>query len=131
MDENKKTRSGAGTPERARMETTSRKASLPTSQFTTASNDRQIKVSDILHYGRENAVSLRYLTMVLQMDDRSVRLKIEQERRNGIPICADNRTGYFLPAGDHEKMACVRSMRHRAGEIMKTARAIEKGNYGC
>ncbi|MBS7225956.1 MAG: hypothetical protein KH050_11585 [Clostridiaceae bacterium] len=125
MVETKKTRPGADTPERVMMETTSRKASLPASQFTTASSDRQFKVSDILHCGRENAVSLRYLTMVLQMDDRSVRLRIEQERRNGIPICADNRTGYFLPASDHEKMACVRSMKHRAEEILKTARAIE------
>ena len=51
---------------------------------------------------------------------------IEQERRSGTPICADNLTGYYIAANEAEKAACVRSMRHRAGEIMKTARAIER-----
>ena len=39
---------------------------------------------------------------------------------------ADNATGYYLPATEHERAACVRSMRHRAGEIMKSAQAIEQ-----
>ncbi|WP_242972709.1 hypothetical protein [Pseudoflavonifractor sp. An184] len=43
-----------------------------------------------------------------------------------MPICADNLTGYYLPATQEERTACVCSMRHRAGEIMRTARAIER-----
>ena len=53
-------------------------------------------------------------------------LMIERERREGRPILADNATGYYLPATEHERAACVRSMRHRAGEIMKSAQAIEQ-----
>ena len=60
------------------------------------------------------------------MDGRTVRLMIERERRAGTPICADNLSGYYLPATEDERAACVRSMRHRAGEIMRTARAIEQ-----
>ncbi|WP_283619137.1 hypothetical protein [Flavonifractor plautii] len=55
-----------------------------------------------------------------------MRLMIERERREGRPILADNATGYYLPATEYERAACVRSMRHRAGEIMKSAQAIEQ-----
>jgi len=39
---------------------------------------------------------------------------------------ADNATGYYLPATEHERAACVRSMLHRADEIRKTAEAIDR-----
>lgn len=55
-----------------------------------------------------------------------MRLMIERERREGSLILADNATGYYLPATKYERAACVRSMRHRAGEIMKSAQAIEQ-----
>ena len=61
------------------------------------------------------------------LDGRTVRLMIERERREGRPILADNATGYYLPATEHERAACVRSMRHRAAEILAAARAIERG----
>ena len=88
---------------------------------------RQRKVSEFLSHGRENAVPLRHLKKLMETDGRTVRLMIQQERLSGMPICADNLTGYYLPATEEEKSACVRSMRHRAGEIMRTARAIEGG----
>ena len=129
MKTTKNARPGAGTPERATTETAAfGGAAISCNHSTPAAAGRPIKISDMLSYGRENAVPLRHLTAVLQMDDRSVRLKIEQERRSGIPICADNTTGYYLPSTADEKAACVRSMRHRAKEIIKTARAIERGH---
>ena len=88
---------------------------------------RQRKVSDLLSRGRENAVPLRHLKQIMETDGRTIRLMIQRERLEGIPICADNLTGYFLPSTEDEKTACVRSMRHRAGEIMRTAQAIERG----
>ena len=60
------------------------------------------------------------------LDGRTVRLMIERERREGMPILADNATGYYLPVTEHERAACVRSMLHRADEIRKTAEAIER-----
>ena len=125
MSAKEKARPGAGTPERA-AETTACRASIPISDCTTAAAGRQRKVSDLLNRGQENAVPLRHLKKLLEVDGRTVRLMIERERRAGIPICADNATGYYLPSTADEKAACVRSMRHRAGEIMKTARAIEQ-----
>ena len=85
----------------------------------------QRKVADLLSHGRENAIPRRELEKLTGLDGRTVRLMIERERREGRPILADNATGYYLPATEHERAACVRSMRHRAGEIMKSAQAIE------
>lgn len=101
-------------------------AAISYDYLTTTVAGRQRRVSDFLSRGRENAVPLRHLKKLLEVDGRTVRLMIERERRAGIPICADNATGYYLPSTADEKAACVRSMRHRAGEIMKTARAIER-----
>lgn len=120
------TRPSVAAPERA-METAALSGAVISCDYsTTAAAGRQRKVSDLLNRGRENAVPLRHLKKLLEVDGRTARLMIERERREGTPICADNATGYYLPSTDEEKAACVRSMRHRAGEIMKTARAIEQ-----
>lgn len=84
------------------------------------------KVSDLLGRGRENAVPLRHLTKIMQTDGRIVRRMIEMERRSGTPICADNKSGYYLPGNAHEKKDCVRSMLHRSEEIKATAEAIDR-----
>lgn len=102
-------------------------AAISYDYLTTTVAGRQRKVSDLLSRGRENAVPLRHLKQIMETDGRTIRLMIQRERLEGIPICADNLTGYFLPSTEDEKTACVRSMRHRAGEIMRTAQAIERG----
>ena len=101
-------------------------ATISYDYLTTTAAGRQRKVSDFLSHGRENAVPLRHLKKMMETDGRTVRLMIQQERLSGTPICADNLTGYYLPATEEERTTCVRSMRHRAGEIMRTARAIER-----
>lgn len=126
MSKKEKAPTSAATLAEAAAEMTACRASIPISNCTTAAADRQRKVSDFLSHGRENAVPLRHLKQIMQADGRTVRLMIQQERLSGIPICADNQTGYYLPATEEERTTCVHSMRHRAGEIMKTARAIER-----
>lgn len=126
MSTKEKTRPGAGTPERATETAACSGAVISCDYSTTAAAGRQRKVSDLLNRGRENAVPLRHLKTLLDADGRTVRLMIQHERLTGTPICADNLTGYYLPANEEEKSACVRSMRHRAAEIMRTARAIEQ-----
>lgn len=120
-----KTRPSGGTEGRAGQEKQQTRSNSQ-KQHTTLGVSGQRKIADLLSYGQENAVSRRHLEKLTGLDGRTVRLMIERERREGVPILADNVTGYYLPASEHEKTACVRSMRHRAGEIMRTARAIEK-----
>lgn len=86
-----------------------------------------MQIADFLSHGAENGVTLRHLEDLTGQDGRTVRQQIEAERRRGVPILADCKSGYFLPDGDGEKARCVKSMRGRAREILKTATAIEKG----
>lgn len=82
-------------------------------------------ISSLLSTGQKNAVPRRHLQKVTGYDGRTVRRMIFEERLAGIPILADNQTGYYLPATQEEKQRCVRSMKHRAEEIKRAARAIE------
>ncbi len=84
-------------------------------------------IASLLQQGRKNAVNVRYLEAMTGMKNRDVRLLIEKERRGGTPILSDNASGYYLPATPEEIARCVRSMRHRAKEIERTADAIERG----
>ena len=128
MRSNDKTRLGAGTPKRekdTRAHYTT--ATLSNTQFSTAAPGGQRSIAELLGVGAENGMTRRELERLTGLDGRSVRLLIERERREGVPILADNASGYFLPASEDERAACVRSMRHRAAEILITARAVEKG----
>ena len=119
MSREKRTRPDAATSRRARQEK-QRTSSNSRNKHITQAPGGQWGIADLLLPGRENAIPRR------ELDGRTVRLMIERERREGSPILADNATGYYLPATEHERAACVRSMRHRAGEIMKSAQAIEQ-----
>ena len=115
-------------------EATSRRAGQEKQRTSSNSRNKHITqapggqwgIADLLLPGRENAIPRRELERLTGLDGRTVRLMIERERREGRPILADNATGYYLPATEHERATCVRSMRHRAGEIMKSAQAIEQ-----
>ena len=93
--------------------------------FTSPQAVGQFLISDFLRIGQANAVNLRYLRDITGLKGREIRRLIQKERLEGIPICADNVAGYYLPANDFEKMRCARSMRHRAAEIDAAASAIE------
>lgn len=85
-----------------------------------------MKISDLLRYGQANAVPLRDLAGITGLDGRVVRAMIAAERRAGAAILSDNMTGYYLPANGEEKARFVRSMRHRAQEILSAADAVER-----
>ena len=128
MANKQKARPGAATPERVEGKRAIIGAAVnPTVQSTTPAGAGQRSIADLLGVGRENAITRRDLERLTGLDGRSARLLIERERRAGTPILADSVNGYFLPASEEERAACVRSLRHRAGEIMATARAIEEG----
>ena len=59
------------------------------------------------------------------MNERAVRLKIQQERKSGKLILSNSKDGYFLPENpeDVRRFAC--SMSRRAAEIAGVARAAE------
>lgn len=128
MREKIKARPGVAAPGRAEGNKAHCRAAVdPVTQSTTAAPGGQRSIAVLLGVGAENGITRRELERLTGLDGRSVRLLIERERREGVPILADNASGYFLPASEDERAACVRSMRHRAAEILITARAVEKG----
>lgn len=121
MSKQKNAAHGAATPERQETGTYDG-ATTSNIQFTTA----QGAISRLLLHGQANALPRRELEALTGLDGRTVRLMIEHERRAGVPVLSDCSKGYYLPETDQETVACVRSLRHRAGEILRTAAAIER-----
>ena len=120
MNDNKNAHSAAATTEQAAEKDAASK--IPQDDYTTDAGP----ISRLLSHGRENAIPLRHLTAMTKLDGRAVRAMIAAERLAGVPILADNSTGYFLPASEDEKAQFIRSMKHRAKEIERAAEAIGK-----
>ena len=59
------------------------------------------------------------------MNERAVRLKIQQERKSGKLILSNSKDGYFLPENPEDVRRFARSMSRRAAEISSIARAAE------
>ena len=126
MKKKKSARRDAATSKRAKRES-HRAGGNPYYQNTTDRSDGQAgTISGLLLHGAENGLHLRDLCRLTGWKEREVRLHIHAERRRGVPILSDNVNGYFLPADEQELVACVRSMRNRAGEILAAAEAIEQ-----
>ena len=124
----KNARPAGGTARRAvETGTTEQIASLSTTNNSTKSGkSREGGIASLLLHGAENGLHLRDLCRLTGWKEREVRLQIHAERRRGIPILSDNVNGYFLPTDEQELVACVRSMRNRAGEILAAAEGIER-----
>ncbi len=85
-------------------------------------------VSTMLKTGKENAISGADLCQILGIPIRILARTIEQERRDGAPICASMGSpyGYYLAANQKEMDDYCASLRKRAGEIFRTRRACLK-----
>ena len=122
-----KARPGEATPKRA-AETGTACETVSSSDFhiTMSAAVRQIRIADLLPHSAENGVNLHHLEKMTGLDGWKVRRQIERERRAGELIVSNNRDGYYLTDDPAEAQRFARSMRGRASEIVKTARAIEE-----
>lgn len=127
MKKTENTRPSAATPGRAvESGAVCKAATTSTNDSTISAAGRQFQIADLLHPGAENAVSRRDLMSLTGMSDRKLRLQIEAERRHGCPILSDNQHGYWIAADQAEVQHFTWSMRSRAREILRTARAVEQ-----
>lgn len=78
----------------------------------------------------KDGVTLHHLEKMTGLSGREVRREIERERRGGELIISDNKNGYYLTDDPAEAQRFARSMRRRALEITRTARAVEKAAGG-
>ena len=126
MNTIEKALTGAATSARAGAEKAAGNTSIPVCNYTPDAAHSQPSIADYLGRDRESARKGRELCAALHLDSRTLRQRIELERRNGAAIVADNRSGYWLTDDPAEAQAFVRSMRRRAHEILKTAQAVEQ-----
>ena len=122
----KSARRDAATSKRAKQERHQTSDNSHDQHTTDRSGGQADTISGLLLHGAENGLHLRDLCRLTGWKEREVRLQIHAERRRGIPILSDNVNGYFLPTDEQELVACVRSMRNRAGEILAAAEGIER-----
>ena len=125
LDERKKARPDADTSGQAMREHTLESVNSR-EQYNSPSGSGQGSIASLLMAGRENGLHLSELVQITGWTERDVRKSIHRERRNGCPICSNNRDGYYLPGSEAERASCVRSLRHRASEILKAAASIER-----
>ena len=126
MLENENARPAGGTARRTKQEKHQRSDNSHDQHTTDRSGGQADTISGLLLHGAENGLHLRDLCRLTGWKEREVRLHIHAERRRGVPILSDNVNGYFLPADEQELVACVQSLRGRAGEILAAAEAIEQ-----
>lgn len=124
MNKNEKARFVVATTERAAETAACSGAAISSSHSTTPCR-RSPLVSDLLHAGAENALTLRELVQLTGEDERSIRRRIQQERKDGKLILSDCQHGYFLPAGESDVRRFIGSMSRRAKEIVAVSRAAE------
>ena len=87
--------------------------------------NRTVLIFDLLHPGAENGIKLSELAALTNQDERSIRRRIQAERKAGKLILSDCLHGYFLPASEQEARRFIRSMSGRAAEIAAVSRAAE------
>lgn len=125
-DKKEKARRDAATSKRAKRESHWASGNPYQKSNTERGGGQAGGIASLLMTGSVNGLHLQDLVRLTGEDQRTVRKMIHEERRQGVPILSDNASGYFLPGSQQEREACVRSLRHRAKEILAAARAIEK-----
>lgn len=129
MSEHKKTRPTAATVGWVEGGAGLAGASVSTTNNSTATDCRQMRIADLLPTGEQNAVPLRHLRQLVDLPGREIRRQIQMEREQHVPI-ASGRHGYYIAADAREKDRFVRGMKRRAAEIVKVAEAVEEAVVG-
>ena len=132
MSERKKeARSGAGTPNQA-VETGSAMRADTTSHShdTTGAEREQAGIlGRVLPHGKGHAIPGRELVKLLKLKDlRDLTQLVEQERKNGSPVCASTDSaapGYYLASDASELESYISSLDRRLHNIRMTRQHLE------
>lgn len=88
-----------------------------------------MKISDLLPHGKENAIPGRDLVKLMELKDhRELTRRVEQERKDGFPICAStdpNRQGYYLAQDADELERYIKSLGRRLRHVGQTRDHLE------
>ena len=84
-------------------------------------------IHEVLHTGADNPTTGKELAELFSCDIRNITERIEAERREGHPICANSNggsSGYYLAADKEELETYCNRLNRRAGELHKTRRYL-------
>ena len=96
----------------------------PNLEYTLAPENK-LRFSELLPPGSENGLTLSDLVRLTGEDERSIRRRIQAERKAGKLILSDCQHGYFLPESEEDVRRFIRSMSRRSREIASVSRAAE------
>lgn len=99
---------------------------LPTVDFITAFTPAQGSIAALLPKERASAITTRELARITGMKPREITKAVCAERRAGAPIMSDPGAGFWLAEDAAELRRCTAALHRRAGEIHRTARALER-----
>lgn len=99
------------------------KESAPVSSGTLT--QKKILIFDLLHEGAEKGTTLAELVQLTGEDERSIRRRIQAERKAAKLILADCKNGYFLPTSTLDIQRFISSMSRRSREIAAISCAAE------
>ena len=95
-------------------------------------DDQLPKIMDFIPEGRENAVSMWSLSLVLRTDQRSIRKMVHDARISGQIICSDE-NGYYQPTSDEEMTRWIHkeesSLISKNKALMPAKKAHAEGRY--
>ena len=86
---------------------------------------KKFLISDLLHEGAENGTTLAELIQLTGEDERSIRRRIQAERKAGKLILSDCKSGYFLSTSTLDIQRFISSMSRRSREIAVISHAAE------
>lgn len=84
-----------------------------------------IRISDHLPKGRENAVSRADIQAKLFVTKREFEEAIQRERLEGSPILTGEKGAYYLATDSDEVLRYARALRRRSETSLKVAKALE------
>ena len=131
MSNKKKTRPVGDATEWAKeTESASRADTTSHSHDTTGAEREQAGIlGRVLPHGKGHAIPGRELVKLLKLKDlRDLTQLVEQERRDGFPICASTDSaapGYYLAAGPEELEDYLKSLNRRVKNINRTVVHLE------
>ena len=125
----KSARSSAPTPEQARQESHLGRGFSYTDSITLYQDQQHGMLTKVLPHGKGHAIPGWELVKLLKLKDlRDLTQLVEQERRDGFPICASTDSaapGYYLAAGPEELEDYLKSLNRRVKNINRTVVHLE------
>lgn len=98
---------------------------LPMNYSITSFSPMQGSLAALLPHDRGAALTTRQLVQITGQTTREITRRVCAERRAGAPIISDPGAGFWLASDAEELARCAKALHRRAGEIHRTARALE------